>query len=498
MTEILLAVGQGFLILFMPENFLFMLIGIVLGMFFGIIPGLGGLIGMGLLLPFAFGMEAQPAFAFLLGMFAVTTQTDTIPAVLIGVPGTSQAQATYLDGYPMAKNGEAGRALSASYFASIFGTIVSLIIFIFLLPVVKVTIDQFGSPEFFMLSVWGLVMAGSLAGTSVFRGLAVIGLGLTVSAIGFSPNAELPRYVFDIDYLESGLPIIPIVLGLFAIPEVIDLMITRRSIAEGTEPRGGMVEGLTDNFREWLLVLKTSTVGAICGMIPGLGGTVAEWLGYGIAVNSSKDSSRFGKGDVRGVIAPEAATAGQKPGGLLPTVAFGIPGNGGMAILLGAFLVVGLNPGKAMLEEQLPLTFMMVWTVVIANIIAAILALGLQGFLVKICYVRATILGPIVLSFMAVGAVLATREFEDLVVFGVFGVIGYVFKHTDWPRVPLLIGIILGKLAEPTLLITVKRYGFDWLWDRPIVVALEALIILPFLYRAYKNHKNRPKPGFEK
>jgi putative tricarboxylic transport membrane protein len=129
----------------------------------------------------------------LLGMFAVTTQTDTIPAVLIGVPGTSQAQATYLDGYPMAKNGEAGRALSASYFASIFGTIVSLIIFIFLLPVVKVTIDQFGSPEFFMLSVWGLVMAGSLAGTSVFRGLAVIGLGLTVSAIGFSPNAELPR-----------------------------------------------------------------------------------------------------------------------------------------------------------------------------------------------------------------------------------------------------------------------------------------------------------------
>jgi putative tricarboxylic transport membrane protein len=482
MGDIPSAALEGLLTLFTFDVFPFMLIGIFVGMFFGLVPGLSGLSGMGLLLPFAIGQSPEVAFAFLLGMYSVTTQTDSIPAILIGVPGTAAAQATYLDGYPMAKRGEAGRALSASYFASIFGTLVSIAIFIIFLPILRPAIDRFESPEFFMLSMWGLFMVGSLSGTSVLRGLTAMGLGLMISMIGFAPNTDYPRYVFDWHYLSDGLPLIPMALGLFAVPEVVDLMLKRGGISNSGSASGGVLKGARDVIDNWWLVFKCGVIGAICGMIPGLGGVVAEWFGYGHAVQTAKDPSQFGKGDVRGVIAPETATAAQKPGAVLPTVAFGIPGNAAMALLLGVFLIVGLRPGPEMLNEKLPLTFQMTWTVVVANIIAAGLALLLQKYLVKLCYVRATIIAPIILCFMAVGASLATNEFDDLLVFGIFGLIGYLFKHGDWPRVPLLIGLVLGTLAEVNLFITVSLYDTAWLWNRPIVLTIEALILISILF----------------
>lgn len=472
--------------MFTWKTFLFMMIGIVVGMFIGLVPGLSGLSGLGLLLPFAIGQPPEVAFPFLLGMFATTTQTDTIPAVLIGVPGTAAAQATVLDGYPMAQRGEAERALSASYLASILGSIVAAVIFVAFLPVLRPLIDEFAGPEFFMMAMLGLIMAGSLAGTSLLRGLSMAGLGLIISMVGFAPNTGFARFDFDWSYLIDGVPLVPVVLGMFAVPEVIDLLVSRSTIASQQSAKNGRLSGIKDVFRNWFLVVKCGTIGTVCGMIPGLGGLVAEWLGYGHAVQSAKDSSMFGKGDVRGVIAPEAATAAQKPGGILPTVAFGIPGNGPMAIMLGVFLIVGLRPGQEMLHENLNITFLMVWVTVAANIIAAGLAFSLQRWLVKICYVRATILAPIVLGFMIVGATLATRDFGDVLLFGIFGVLGYIFKHADWPRVPILIGMVLGNLAETYLFITVERYGVEWLWQRPIVLIIAILIGLSFIVPIYR------------
>ena len=490
MVDIGIAAIDGLFILFTPKVFLFMMIGILLGMFFGLVPGLSGLSGLGLLIPFAIGQPPEVAFAFLLGMLAVTTQTDTIPAVLIGVPGTAAAQATYLDGYPMAKRGEAGRALSASYLASILGTVVSVVIFILFLPVLRALIDEFAAPEYFIMAALGLVMAGSLAGTSLLRGLAMAAMGLLISTVGFAENTGFPRYdVFEWTYLWDGIPIIPLVLGLFAIPEIIDLLTRRTTIAGGgMSSAGGVYDGISDTLENWWLVVKCGTIGTICGMIPGLGGLVAEWFGYGHAVSSAKDPSMFGKGDVRGVIAPETATAAQKPGAILPTVAFGIPGNAAMAIMMGVFFIVGLKPGPNMLNEQLDITFLMVWTVVLGNIIAAVICLGLQRWMVLICYIRPTVLAPVILGFMVVGATLATRDFGDIIIFALFGALGYIFKVTDWPRVPLIIGIVLGGLAERFLFISVDAYGAIWLWDRPIVVIVEVamvvIIALP-LYRKY-------------
>jgi len=212
----------GFVMLFTWPVFPMMMLGIVIGMFFGLIPGLGGLIGMAMLLPFAIGHEPQVAFAFLLGMYAVTTQTDTIPAVLLGVPGTVSAVATGLDGYPLARKGEAGRALSASYLASIVGTLIAAIVFVMFLPVLQTILLLFASPEFFMLAMLGMVMVGSLTGPSVIRGLIIAGMGLILAMVGLSPNTGEPRFVFNIVYIWDGIPLVPMVLGLFAIPEMVD------------------------------------------------------------------------------------------------------------------------------------------------------------------------------------------------------------------------------------------------------------------------------------
>lgn len=481
MLDVLNSSLDGFMMVFHWKTFMFMMAGISLGMIFGLIPGLSGLTGMSLLLPIAIGLPPESAVAFLLGMYSVTTQTDAIPAVLIGVPGTSAAQATYLDGYPMAKRGEAGRALSASYFASVWGTLVSTVVIILFLPVLRSVIDNFASPEFFMTSLFGLMLASSLVGTSVARGLTVAAVGLLLSTVGFAEYARQGRFDMDIPYLEAGIPIVPIALGLFALPEAMDMLLKRSAISGENENidngSAAALAGFRDTITHRWLVFRAGVIGCVAGMIPGLGGAVAEWLSYGHAVQSAKDKSMFGRGDVRGVIAPESGTAAQKPGALVPTLALGIPGNASMAVMMGALLIVGIRPGPAMLFENLDMTFQMTWTVVVSNLIVAFLCLWLGRYLVKICYVRAEIIAPTIFCFMIVGAMLATNSFGDIVLFGIFGVVGYTFKHSDWPRVPLIIGFVLGGLLENNLWITTRRYEGGFLWERPIVVVLEIMIV---------------------
>lgn len=468
---ILEAAFHGFAFLLSWQVFVMMMAGILVGMFVGLVPGLGGLIGLALLIPFAITMEPVTGLAFLLGMVTVTTQTDTIPAVLLGIPGTSAAMATVLDGYPMAKRGEAGRALCASYFASIFGTIVAAFLFILLLPILRTVVFAFGQPEFFMLILLGLLLTCSLVGYSVLRGIMMASAGLLLAMVTNETSTGLPRLAGNNIYMWDGIPLIPVVLGLFAIPEMIDLARRDSSIAEGErlDHVSGLREGLIDNFKNSWLIVKASLLGSIAGFIPGLGGQVAEWMAYGAAVSSDKDPQSYGKGNVRGVIAPEAGTAAQKPSSLVPTVAFGIPGNAAMAILLSVFIVYGLTPGPTMISTKLDVTFGMIWVMLLANIIGAVLALVLQRWLVMLCYLRASLMVPLILGTMIVGAVMTRESFGDVVVFLIAGSLGYLFKHADWPRVPLIMGLIMGGLAERYLFLSINLHGWAWLTDRPLV-----------------------------
>ncbi len=458
----------------------YLFLGVFIGLYFGAAPGLSGLVGMAILLPFTFSMDPVPALAFILGMFAVTTTSDTVASVLLGIPGTAASQATILDGYPMAMKGEASRAFGAAFTVSAVGGLLGALVLGVSIPIVKPLILSFTQAEFFMLGLLGLAMVGSLSGDSMLRGLTAALIGLSLSFIGYAENGATPRYWLGATYLLEGLPLIPVVLGLFALPEVLDLAIRDTSISRVPQNRakGGMSVGIRDAGRNWWLVLRSTAIGAYVGMLPGLGGSIVDWVAYGHAVQSAKDKDGFGKGDVRGVIAPETANNAMKGGALIPTVAFGIPGSASMAILLGALLIQGMTPGPEMLTVKLPVTFSMMWTLVIANVVGALLLMLLARQIAKVTFIRGHLIVPAVTVFVFMGAWLANSNLGDWVTLLVFGAVGYLMKQGGVPRPPMVLGLVIGPIMENALFITNSAHdGLDWL-GRPICMIIALLIVL--------------------
>jgi TctA family transporter len=466
----------------------YMLLGVAIGMFFGAVPGLGGLVGMAIILPFTFGMEPQVAFSFILGMYAVTTTADTLSSVLLGIPGTAASQATILDGYPMAQKGEASRALGAAYTVSMFGGVLGAIFLAASIPLVRPIILSFSEPEFFALAVLGLTMVASLSGKSIFKGTAAACFGLMLATVGFAEFGGVRRYWFEFNFLLEGIPIVPYVLGLFAIPEVLELAVRNTSISRVERDEvetGGILNGMRDARKHWWLAMRCTAIGVYVGMLPGLGGSIVDWVAYGHAAQSEKNTETFGTGDVRGVIAPEAANNAMKGGALLPTIAFAIPGSASMAILLSAFFIQGLEPGPQMLTDKLNITFTLVWTLVIANVIgaAALLLWGSQAS--KITYLQGHIIVPAILLFVFMGAWVGNGSLGNWVMLLVFGVIGYFMKLGGWPRPPIVLGFVLGKIMEEALTLAMQTHAWGS-FTRPIVIVIIVLIIVTVVMSARK------------
>jgi TctA family transporter len=486
-VSMLEAAGSAFLILMDPYRLLMLFTGVSMGLVIGILPGIGGLVGLALLLPFTFSMDAYSAFALLLGLAAVTSTSDTIPAVLFGVPGTSGSQATVLDGFPMSKRGEAGRALAAAYTASLMGGLSGALLMALALPILRPIILFIGSPELLALAVFGISSVAVLSGNAPLRGLTAAGFGVMIAMIGSDPQTGTLRWTMDTLYLWEGLPLVPAVLGLFALPELCDLAIQRSSITKDLKfnPREGMMQGARDAFKHWWLVIRCSWLGAFFGAIPGIGGSVIDWLAYGHAIRSEKGAQQtFGRGDVRGVIAPESANNAKEGGALVPTVVFGVPGSAGMAILLGAFMIHGLVPGPDMVTKNLQVTYSMVWSIAIANILGAGLCFAFSGYFAKLATLRYTIILPIIMSVTYVGAFQASRNWGDLYTLLIFGMFGWTMKQLKWPRPPLILGYILGSIIERYMFISIQRYGMEWL-ARPGVIFFLGISFLaifrPFL-----------------
>ncbi len=464
----------------------YLMLGIILGLIIGVIPGLGGVLGLVILLPFTFGMEPVSAFALLLGMYAITSTSDTIASILLGIPGTVASQATVLDGFPLAKKGQASRAFGAAYTVSAFGGVLGAMIMAASLPVILPIILQFGVPELFILAVLGLTMVGSVSGRSVGKGLVVALFGLLLSTVGEAAVTGTIRFDFDTDYLSDRLPIIPVVLGLFGVPELIDLAVKNTSISrvpKDMSGRGGMLRGIRDAIHHRWLALRCALIGTYVGIIPGLGASIVDWVAYGHAVQSAKDRSQFGNGDIRGVIAPEAANNANRAGALIPTVAFGIPGSLGTAILLGALIIQGLKPGPEMLTTNLPLTFSMIWDLVIANIIAAALLMIWSKQIAKITFLPGHAIVPGAICFILMGAWIASASIEDWWLCLAMGLLGYLMKQGGWPRPPLILAIVLGELMEENLHLSTQIYGgWSWLVEKPIVVVIEILIVVTIIF----------------
>ena len=477
------AVLGGFWLVIQWPAIGYLILGVLIGLYFGAIPGLSGLVGLAILLPFTFFMEPAPAFAFLLGMFAVTTTSDTLASVLLGVPGTAASQATILDGYPLAMKGEADRAFGAAFTVSAFGGVLGAVALAISIPILKPLIFSFAKPEFFALGVLGLTMIGSLSGGNMVKGLFAALIGLLISMVGYSLTGGVPRYWLGATYLLEGIPIVPMVLGLFAIPEVIELAVRNTSISR--VPRdsvsGGMRRGILDAFKNWWLFLRSASIGIYIGMLPGLGGVIVDWIAYGHAVQSAKDKSQFGKGDIRGVIAPETANNAMKGGALMPTVAFGIPGSPAMAILLGAFVIQGFMPGMQMLTTKLDVTFSMVWTLAIANVLGAVLLLVWAKQIAKITFLPSHLIVPAIVLFVMMGAWMSSNTLSDWWSMLAFGIIGYWMKQGGIPRPPLILGFVLGPIMESALYVTYQAYGpISWMF-RPICLVILVLAVLTII-----------------
>src|SRR5580704_10123182 len=447
-ASVLDAAGHALLIIMDPHRLLYLFAGVCMGLGLGILPGIGGVAGTALLLPFTYSLDPPTAFALLLGLGASVTTADPITAILFGVPGHAASAATTLDGYPLTRQGFAGRALGASYMSSLIGGLFGAALMGLTLPILRPIMLHFGSPELLSLAVFGISMVAVLSGNAPLRGLTGACFGIMLSMIGTDPQTGTARWTLDSLYLFDGLPLVPLTLGVFALPELCDLAIARTPVFAGEsklDTKTGMLMGVKDCFANWFLILRCAWIGSAMGAIPGVGASVIDWIPYGHALRTEKGAAEtFGTGDIRGVIAAESATNAREGGALVPTVAFGVPASAGMAILLGAFLMHGLVPGPDMLTKHLDITYSMVWSIAFANILGSGLCFLFSGQLAKLATLRYSLILPVVLCLIYIGAFEGKREWGDLYSLLFFGVIGWTLKHLKWPRPPLVLGFILG------------------------------------------------------
>ncbi len=461
-----------------PMRLLILMCGVFIGLAIGAIPGLGGIVGLAVLIPFTNHLDAYAAFALLLGMAAVVTSSDLIPAVLFGVPGTVGAAATVIDGNQMARSGLAGRAFGAGFAASLFGGLIGALLLAAAVPILRPLMLSIGSPELLAFSVFGLSMVATLSGRAPLKGLAAAGLGLMISMVGTGPQAGTLRWTFDWLYLWDGVNVVPVTLGLFALPELADLAIRRTRIASKGSvdiTLASQWEGVRDVYRHWWLVVRCSVIGTALGTVPGIGSAVIDWIVYGYAQRTEPNAETFGSGDVRGVIAPESANNAKEAGHLVPTIAFGVPAGASMALLLSAFTMHGLVPGPEMLTKHLDLTYTIIWSLTLAHCLGAAICICGSRLLARLADVPHEILLPIIIPVVFIAAFQGSHSWGDLFSLLLFGVIGWTMKRLGWPRPPMVLGVVVGGIFERYLFVSTQLYGDRWLL-RPVVILVGVMI----------------------
>ncbi len=469
----------------------YLILGVVMGLCIGVFPGLGGIAGLSLLLPFMFGMEPLTGLALMVGMVAVVPTSDTFASVLMGIPGSSASQATVLDGFPLAKKGQAARALSAAFASSLFGGVLGATFLTFFILAARPIVLLFQTPELLMVTIFGLSMVGILAGRVAIKGIVAAGLGLLIGTIGEGSSAGALRMsTFDTPYLMDGLKLVIVGLAIFAIPEIIALLRQDKAISDRQVLGGGWAEGIKDWWANKWLSVRCSLIGVAVGVIPGLGGSVVDWIAYGHTVQTAKDRSQFGKGDIRGVIGPESSNNAKEGGGLVPTLLFGIPGSGSMAIFISGVALLGtgqIEVGPSMINNNLNFTYAIVWLLALANVVGTIICIIASGGIARLTNIRFALLAPFLFMIIAFAAFQSRQSIWDLVALFGIGILGIMMRRFDWSRPAFLIGFVLASPAErytnQAFQIARSRFrrsfeeGIDYIFS-PIVIVLIIITLL--------------------
>ena len=496
----LVAIGSAFGNLADPFTLLMLVLGIVLGLIIGILPGLGPPIAIALALPFTFYMDAIPSLVLLLAIYNAAIYGGSISAVSVGIPGTGAAIATVLDGNQMFKQGRGGEALGLSLTASIIGGLVSVVALTFIAPLLAEVAIKFGPREYLAISIFGLVVVVRVAGASLFKGLLVGGLGIWLTTWGLDELNGAERYTFGTYHLYEGIPLVPFLVGIFAVSEVLigAEKALKRLEFDATSlsvklPGRQMLSRLKGNL------MRSSLLGTIIGIIPGEGAAVAAFFAYSEEKRRSKTPEKFGTGLPEGIVAPEAANNATVGGALIPTLTLGVPGSPAAAVLLGAFLIQGLAPGPTLFEERPDIMFSLFLGLFLINILLLFIGLVAIRFAAKLIMVPMSVIVPTVLLLSVTGIYSVSNSLFSVGILLGAGVLGYVVRKLGFSIAPLSIGFVLGHILENSLRqsITIADGSIAEFFNTPIGIGIYVALFLTVMWGPISDWIKGKKTGVE-
>lgn len=442
--------GPAMALLFSVENFLWMNLGIFIGSVFAAIPGLTVILCIILFLPFTYQMTAIPGMMFLLGIYCAGGYGGSVSAILINTPGTPHAAATMLDGHPLSQQGRTKAALKIALYASTFGGIFSALMLLFLAPQVAKVSAQLGTAEYFLVCLFGLTIIAGISGKSMIKGLISACLGLLISCIGSDPMTSYDRFTFGIPRLYLGLDLAICLIGLFALVEILAKAEQKPGPLRLDEKKFEDNGVITKDEKKRMIrpMFVSSIIGTIIGIIPGTGASMASWFSYDRARSMSKHKEEFGHGSVEGIAAAESANNAVTGATLIPLLTLGIPGDGCVAIMLSAMMINGLNPGLSLFTTDGDIMYAIMLGLLFVNLFMLLQGKFLTKLFAKVVSIPQEILTPIIVIFCFAGAYSVNKNYFDVGVILVFAVIAWVLRKLDMPTVPILLGLVLGNMAE--------------------------------------------------
>lgn len=495
------ALLDGLLMLLEPMSLLYLTIGMAIGLVFGFLPGLAGLATLALLMPVIIGMEPVQGLAFILGAYGAQSFGGSITSILFNVPGSGEQVVTTFDGYPMARKGQAGRALGVSAASSAFGGMFGVVILLLAIPIALQLITYLRPPEIFALGIVGIMVMGVSSARTKIKGIISGALGLMLSFIGLDPITGISRMTFGHLELNSGLGITAMTMGLFAITEMLVLYTRGQAIAaqapaQTSGAKGSrVIDGVWDTVKNWKMVIQGGIIGSICGLVPGMGGTVAMFGAYGYAKARSKDPDSFGKGNPLGVLAPESANNAKEGGSFVPTLAFGIPGSSGMALVIVILLILGYVPGPQMIDNHMDIVFLIAWICALSNVLASFLGLAMAPLFAKLAFLRPQLLAPPLVAISLIGSFVDTRFMLSVLIAVVAGFVGYVLRALGYSLAGVILGFVLGPIVDQNLGLALQLYGSGFVL-RPITAAILGLTLVAVVWgsvrKALKDRRNTP------
>ncbi len=492
MIEGLLA---GFGNIFEPMHLFILIVATLIGFLGGALPGISGTMLVIILLPISYGLDAISAFILLTTIYASSVFSGLISAVLFRTPGTPEAVATVLDGYPMAQKGKAGQALGIGIFSSVTGGTVGALFLIFLTPILASFALRFSSPEYFALAILGLTVVVSLSGGDLIKGFIGVAFGLFIATFGMDPLTGAERFTFGSSDLLSGIDLIPVLIGLFAISEIL------RKSKEDHTIKQKMIKVKTKIFdleifrKIRMTIARSSLLGVIIGILPGVGATTAAMLSYSEATRWSKKPEEFGTGVPEGIAAPESANNAAAMGAMVPLLSLGIPGSATTAVILGAFVMHGMQPGPMLMKNEPDLVYTIFVSLLMVNILILILAKPFISVFANIIKVPYYALGPAIVTFCIIGTYAVRNSIFDIWVMLIFGLIGYYLDKYKFPLAAIILGVVLGPIAEVEFRrgLQMSNGDFSIFFTRPISATLLSLAIIALIIPIWTNYRKKAK-----